>query len=85
MARRYEGQVISALRSQVINAATGVTLGRACDAIHANGTGTVVGTLVGDTSTVAINVLDGMYYSYRFQSFDATNGVALVALFNRSP
>lgn len=83
MARRYEGQVISALWSQTVAAATATTLPQPCDAIHANATGTVVGTMVGDQSTVSLSVTEGMYYSYRFTSFDATNGPALVALFNR--
>lgn len=82
MVQRYEGQVVRAKQSQAVAAGAGTTFAGPTAAVHANGTGSLVGTLAGDSAVSTYNVVEGMTYNYGFISIDASNGVAVVALFN---
>lgn len=81
MARRYEGQVIQGKSSQAVAATTATTFAQATRAVHANGTGSIVGTLVGDSAVSTWNVIEGMQYALSFISVDASSGVAFNAIF----
>lgn len=82
MARRYTGQVVQAHRTQNVAATTAVAFDESTAGFHAQGDGTVVATFSNDSSTVSLVVQSGMFYPYSLSSVDASNAVALVALFN---
>ncbi len=81
MARRYEGQVIQGKASQAVSSAVAITFDVPTRAIHANGTGSIVGTLENDAAVSTWSVIEGMEYPLSFASIDASNGVAFNAIF----
>lgn len=82
-ARRAESKVLSASSSAAVAALTAADFSDdPTVAIHANQSGNLIGTLVGDTSTRTFVVVQGAYYPYAFTSIDATSAVQVVALFN---
>ena len=81
-ARRAESKVLSATSSQLVAATTAVAFDPPCDAVHANASGNLIGTLQGDTTTRTFVVVQGVLYPYAFQSIDATSAVQVIALFN---
>lgn len=82
MARRYEGKVIGALSSQVVNASTAATFSTPAAGFHSNGDGVAAVQLERDTAPVSFNVGSGMTYEYRITGVSDTSTVQIIALFN---
>lgn len=82
MARRYESRILPANRGQAVAATTEVTFAGPTSAVHVNTSGTLVGTLAGQSTPVSLEVVASTYYPYSFISISDTSAVALVALFN---
>jgi hypothetical protein len=88
-ARRAESKVLSSIRSQTVPASTAGDFSSILNnsnlhmaGIHANSSGTVVGTLVEDGSTVSLVVVQGMFYPYNFASTTSASTAEIVAMFN---
>lgn len=82
MAKPYGARILSAVKSQAVAASTAVTLAPACSAVHAQQSGTLTATFVNDTTPQSIVVIQGIVYPYSLKSIEATNQVAVIALFN---
>lgn len=82
-ARRAESKVLSAKSATLVPATTAADFSDdPTAAVHANSSGNLIGTLVGDSSTTTFVVVQGVTYPYSFRSIDATSAVQIVALFN---
>ena len=82
-ARRAETKVQSAKFAQTVPASAAADFtDDPTAAVHANSSGNLIGTLVGDSSTTTFVVVQGVTYPYSFRSIDATSAVQIVALFN---
>lgn len=79
---RLEQRIAPARSGQNVAATTATTFSRPTAGVIPSADGTLVGTLADDSSTVSVVVLGGVLYPLSLASVDATNGVALVALFN---
>ena len=82
-ARRAEAKVLSATSSTTVAALTAADFSSdPTAAVHANASGNLMGTLVGDSSVQTFVVVQGVTYPYSFSSIDAASAVQIVALFN---
>ncbi len=79
---RFEQLILSAVRSQSVAASTATTFLEPTAAILANASGTLIGTLSGDSTATSFAVVQGVVYPLSFITIDSTNPTAVVALFN---